>query len=51
LKCAAQRGSLYCFRLCPTAPVISHLLFADDTVIFCKAEESQALTVKEVLHK
>lgn len=51
LKCAVERGSLYGVRLCPAAPVISHLLFVDDTVIFCPTAESQALTVKEVLHK
>jgi hypothetical protein len=34
-------------KLCRRAPVISHLLFADDTLLFFKA--SQAANVKQVL--
>ena len=29
---------------------MSHLLFADDTLLFFKAEEEQARNVKQVLH-
>ena len=30
-------------------PVISHLLFVDDTIIFCGAKEGQVRTIKEIL--
>jgi hypothetical protein len=36
-------------KICRSAPGISHLLFADDGLLFFKAEVSQALKVKEVL--
>ena len=36
-------------RLCPGAPVISHLLFANDTIIFCKATQAQAALIKRIL--
>jgi hypothetical protein len=36
-------------RVCRNAPGISHLLFADDTLLFFKANEEQAVRVKEVL--
>jgi hypothetical protein len=34
---------------CRHAPVISHLLFADDTLVFIKATEEQAVGIKKVL--
>jgi hypothetical protein len=36
-------------RICRRAPGISHLLFADDSLLFFKAHEDQAAKVKEVL--
>jgi hypothetical protein len=36
-------------HVCRQAPGISHLLFADDTLLFLKATEEQALKVKEVI--
>lgn len=44
-----QRGELSPVRVCRQAPGISHLLFADDTLLFFSAEERQAEVVKEVL--
>ena len=51
LKKSVERATLHGFRLCQAAPTISHLLFVDDTVIFCRAEESQAVAIKEILRK
>lgn len=36
-------------KICRRAPVISHMLFADDSYLFCKAETEEALKVLEVL--
>jgi hypothetical protein len=41
--------SLNELHICRQAPGISHLLFADDTLLFIKASEEQARKVKEVL--
>jgi len=37
------------YHLCSNAPVISHLLFAYDTLIFCGAKKAQAMAIKDVL--
>lgn len=36
-------------KICRRAPGISHLLFADDTLLFFKANTEQAIVVKEIL--
>lgn len=38
------------YRVCPTAPIIAHLCFADDTIIICEATPDQAIVVKQILH-
>ena len=48
LKRAVEVSAVRGLKLCEGAPVISHLLFADDTLIFCSVEESQALAIKEL---
>uniref|UniRef100_A0A8R7UFF2 Reverse transcriptase domain-containing protein n=1 Tax=Triticum urartu TaxID=4572 RepID=A0A8R7UFF2_TRIUA len=37
-------------RVCPRAPGISHLLFADDTLLFFLASSLEANNVKEMLN-
>lgn len=36
-------------RVAPNAPTISHLFFADDSLLFCRANLGEAQKVKEIL--
>ncbi|WVZ60335.1 hypothetical protein U9M48_010378 [Paspalum notatum var. saurae] len=44
-----QRGHLQEMVICRRAPGISHLLFADDTLLFFKAEQRQAQQVRDIV--
>jgi len=46
---ASASQSIHGYHLCSNAPIISHLLFANDTLIFCEAKETQATAIKDVL--
>ncbi|KAL0421421.1 UNVERIFIED_CONTAM: putative mitochondrial protein [Sesamum latifolium] len=49
LQNAERTGGLRGLSVCRGAPSISHLLFADDTLIFCQASHECTLAIKEVL--
>jgi hypothetical protein len=49
LQHEVQSGVLHELRICRQAPRISHLLFADDTMLFLEAIEQHALIVDKVL--
>ena len=51
LKDACDKGGLKDFHLNRHAPGISHLLFADDTLQFFKANADQAIYAKNVIHR
>lgn len=46
---AVDSGELRGVRIAPLAPVISHLCFADDTLLFCHASMENATTLKLLL--
>lgn len=49
IKRKVLEGSLEELRISRGAPGVSHLLFADDTLLFFKATQQQAREVKELL--
>jgi hypothetical protein len=49
LKSRNQLSALNGIRVAPSAPTISHLLFADDSLLFFKADGASARAVKDVL--
>ncbi|WVZ51469.1 hypothetical protein U9M48_002614 [Paspalum notatum var. saurae] len=44
-----QNGALQEMKICRRAPGVSHLLFADDTILFFKADQHQAHQVREIV--
>lgn len=50
LKEKVSQDEITPLRICRQAMGISHLLFADDTLMFFKAEQQQAMAVKNVLN-
>jgi hypothetical protein len=49
LKEKVMKGAISPVHVCRRAPGISHLLFADDTLLFIKAKTEEADVIKEVL--
>jgi len=49
IRNAKSQGELQGIRICNNAPVVSHLLFPDDCLLFFKADENQAMVMKQVL--
>ncbi|KAL0381479.1 UNVERIFIED_CONTAM: putative mitochondrial protein [Sesamum angustifolium] len=48
-RVAAERGTIPSVAVCRGVPRISHLLFADDTMVFCPANVSTIQHVRQVL--
>lgn len=46
-----ERNWLLGVKICRRAPVISHMLFADDSYLYCRADTNDATKVMEVLYK
>lgn len=51
LEEAAVAGQINGCKVCATAPAVTHLLFADDSFLFFKADAQETRAIKEVLNK
>lgn len=49
IKQAEIQGKLHGLRITSNAPSISHLLFADNSLLFCKAKTKEAKEVMRIL--
>lgn len=49
LKKAEARVDIHGVKLCRGALILTHLLFADDCFIFCKANMQESIKLKEIL--
>ncbi|GAU34127.1 hypothetical protein TSUD_66060 [Trifolium subterraneum] len=47
---AVGRGDLHGVRVCRGAPEVSHLLFADDCFLFCRANVAEVNELMRILH-
>nr|XP_025616646.1 uncharacterized protein LOC112708946 [Arachis hypogaea] len=48
---AKEKGNITGLKIAPTAPAITHLLFADDCIIFAKAKEEKIFYIITVLNE
>jgi hypothetical protein len=51
LQKEVEMKSLQELKICRRAPVVSHLVFADDTLLFLEIKEEHALIIKEALQQ
>lgn len=46
-----NRGWIHGIKVCRKAPIVSHMLFADDSYIYCKADVGEANKIRELLQE
>ncbi|XP_074293649.1 uncharacterized protein LOC141620759 [Silene latifolia] len=51
MRRAIEHRSIHGLRISSTAPTISHLFFADDSIFFVRAEEDEAVEVSNILRR
>lgn len=50
IKNGVRGGNIHGIKICRRAPIVTHLLFADDSFLFMKANDREVNFVKELLH-
>ena len=48
---AKRRRQIFGISSCKGSPIVAHLLFVDDSMIYCKASEQESRELCEILHK
>lgn len=51
IKSAERSGYIHGIKICRRAPIVSHLLFADDSLLFMRAVDQEVEFVKDLLHR
>ncbi|KAL9692015.1 hypothetical protein QQ045_012446 [Rhodiola kirilowii] len=51
LRDGVKRGHLSGIRICRNSPIVSHLFFADDSILFLKEDSSEVCALKIILHQ
>jgi hypothetical protein len=46
-----EKGQIHGISIATNAPCITHLLYADDSLLFCKAKPEEALIISNILEK
>lgn len=49
IKQAVVQGQLTGMKISNPGTIVTHLLFADDSLLFCKAEANQVQSIKDIL--
>jgi len=49
LHTAKMEGHIQCVPICQTGPKVSHLFFADDSILFCQAKEEECQKILDIL--
>ena len=48
---ATTNGDIRGMSICQNGPKLTHLLFADESLIFCRAKESECQTLLDIIAK